>query len=558
MKQIIECVPNFSEGCRRDVINQITGEITSVDGIRLLDVDPGKETNRTVVTFIGSPEEVTEGAFRAIRKAAQLINMAVHKGVHPRMGATDVCPFIPVSGITKEECVVWAKRLAKRVGEELAIPVYLYGHAATRPERKNLPDIREGEYEALPGKMKNPDWKPDEGPHLFNPSAGATVIGVRDFMLAYNVNLNTADARLAKEIALTIRESGRAKRDADGAIIKDARGETIKVPGTLTFCQAEGWYVETYRCAQVTMNLHNYPVVGLHTAFDAVCEEAARLGLRVTGSELVGLVPKQSLLDAGVHYLHKQGKMAEAPEKTIIHTAIRSLGLCDVAQFKPEEKIIEYAMLDQKKQLVDCTVEEFVNELSSDSPAPGGGSVSALSGALSAALTSMVANLTYGKKEYQKHNAIMENGALQAQVLKKRCLELVDLDTGAFNAYMSAMRLPKKTDVEKKHRDEMMEVTIKHAIEIPFETLRHAVLLVNLSETMICNGAINALSDAAVSALQAEAAAEGAWMNVIINLSSVHDDVYVEKMKRDADDMLTQVKQIRARIIDSARKKLEK
>lgn len=549
-------MPNFSEGRKSDSINQIVSEITSVEGIRLLDVDPGKDTNRTVVTFVGSPEAVIEAAFRAIKKASHLINMAVHTGAHPRMGATDVCPLIPVAGITREECVAYAKRLAERVGNELGIPVYLYGDAATRPGRKNLPDIREGEYEALPEKMKNPDFAPDHGPAIFNPSAGATAIGVRDFMLAFNVNLNTQDARLAKEIALAVRESGRAKRDRNGTLLKDERGNAIRVPGKLAFCQADGWYIAEYGCAQVTMNLHRFASVGLHTAFDAVCEEAARLGLRVTGSELIGLAPKQALIDAGRHYLRRQGKTAGVPEEAIIHTAIRSLGLNDVTAFKPEEKIIEYAMKEEKRRLIDLTLKGFVDELSSDSPAPGGGSVSALSGALSAALCSMVANLTFGKKENRRHNKILEELAIRAQELKNLYLDLIDDDTDAFDAYLDAMRMPKKTDAEKQSREEAMELAAKHAIEIPLTTLQRAVSLVQLSETAVKKGNDKMLSDAAVSALQAEASAEGAWMNVMINLPSVHDGAFVEKVKAEADASLKEVKRARARVIAFAKKRL--
>lgn len=549
-------MPNFSEGRKSNSINQIVSEITSVEGIRLLDVDPGKDTNRTVVTFVGSPEAVIEAAFRAIKKASRLINMAVHTGAHPRMGATDVCPLIPVAGITSEECVAYAKRLAERVGNELGIPVYLYGDAATRPGRRNLPDIREGEYEALPEKMKNPDFAPDYGPAIFNPSAGATAIGVRDFMLAFNVNLNTQDARLAKEIALTVRELGRAKRDRNGTLLKDERGNAIRVPGKLAFCQADGWYIAEYGCAQVTMNLHRYASVGLHTAFDAVCEEAARLGLRVTGSELIGLAPKQALIDAGRHYLRRQGKTAGVPEEAIIHTAIRSLGLNDVTAFKPEEKIIEYAMKEEKRRLIDLTLKGFVDELSSDLPAPGGGSVSALSGALSAALCSMVANLTFGKKENRRQKKILDELAIRAQELKNLYLDLIDDDTDAFNAYLDAMRMPTKTDAEKQSREEAMEQAAKHAIEIPLTTLQRAVSLVQLSETAGKKGNDKMLSDAAVSALQAEASAEGAWMNVMINLPSVHDGAFVEKVKAEADASRKEVKRARARVIAFAKKRL--
>lgn len=362
MEQIIECVPNFSEGTDKKIINQITSEITSTEGVYLLDVDPGKDTNRTVVTFVGAPDEVIEAAFKAIKKAADLINMAVHKGAHPRMGATDVCPLIPVSGITIEECVTYAKKLGRRVGNELKIPVYFYGNAATRPDRFRLPDIREGEYEALPEKLKDADFKPDAGPAVFNASTGATAMGVRGFMLAYNVNLNTKDVFLVKEIAMNIRESGRALRDKNGEIIRDKDRKAKMLPGKLEFCQAGGWYIEEYGYAQVTMNLHNYEVTGLHTAYDAVCEEADKFGLWVTGSELIGVAPKQALIDAGIHYLIKDGRNRDVSEETIIQTAIQFLGLNDTTPFKPEEKIIEYAIQAKKRDLVNLSIQGFVNE----------------------------------------------------------------------------------------------------------------------------------------------------------------------------------------------------
>ncbi len=556
MDKIIECVPNFSEGRNTEVINQITSAITSVDGVRLLDVDPGKDTNRTVVTFVGYPEYVIEAAFNAIKEASLLIGMAFHKGAHPRMGATDVCPLIPVSGISNKECVRYAEILAKRVGEELGIPVYLYGNAATRPERVKLPDIREGEYEALPEKLKKPEFEPDFGPTLFNPSTGATAIGVRDFMLAYNVNLNTRDTKLAREIALNIRESGRAKRDENGTILRDENGKAIKVPGKLKFCQAAGWYIDEYGYTQVTMNLHNFRVTGLHTAFETVCDEATRLGLRVTGSELVGLLPKQALIDAGEYYLRKQGKAVGVPEESLIHTAILSLGLNDTTPFNPDEKIVEYAIREKGTKLVDRSVEKFTHELSSDSPAPGGGSISALSGALSAGLSSMVANLTFGKAGYQQHDEVMEDLAVKAQSLKRQYLSLVDNDTDAFNAFMSAVRMPKKTSEDKKLRNKTMKDAAKAMTKVPFETLKLAVSLLELSETAVTKGNANALSDAAVGAIQAEAAAEGAWLNVMINLPSINDKRFVEKYKKESDILIDTVKKTKRRIVTFAKRRL--
>ena len=557
MEQIVECVPNFSEGTDKNIINQISSEITSTEGVYLLDVDPGKDTNRTVVTFVGAPDEVIEAAFKAIKKAAELINMAVHKGAHPRMGATDVCPLIPVSGITIEECVTYAKILGRRVGNELEIPVYFYGNAATRPDCFGLPDIRAGEYEALPEKLKSLKFKPDAGPAVFNASAGATAIGVRGFMLAYNVNLNTKDVSLVKEIAMNIRESGRALRDENGKIIKDKEGKAIRLPGKLDFCQAGAWYIEEYGYAQVTMNLHNYKITGLHTAYDAICEEADNFGLLVTGSELIGVAPKQALLDAGIHYCKKDGRNIDVAEEIIIQTAIQFLGLNDTAPFKPEEKIIEYAIQMKKRFLVNLSVQGFVNELSSDSPAPGGGSVSALSGALSAGLASMVANVTLGKKKYEKYDAVMKEISLKAHDLKNLFLELVEKDTKAFNAYMEAVKLPKKSDEEKKERDQAIEKAARFATEIPFNTLNLALLLLELAENAVKMGNANALSDAAVCAIQAGAAAEGAWMNVIINLPVISDEEFVEKIRAKSDELLARAKKKKEEIINLVRKQLE-
>ncbi|MBN1780076.1 glutamate formimidoyltransferase [bacterium] len=556
MNPIIECVPNFSEGRDRMIIDQITSEIVSVEGVKLLDVNPGKDTNRTVVTMAGQPEAVIEAAFRAVRMASKLINMAVHHGAHPRMGATDVCPLIPVSGLTLTDCVEYANRMARRIGEELGIPVYLYGEAATREDRKRLPDIRAGEYEALPEKMKRPDFKPDYGPSKFNASAGATAVGVRDFMLAYNVNLNTRDAKLAKEIAMTIRETGRAKRGRDGKIVRDADGQPVQIPGKLQFCQAGGWYMESFGYAQVTMNLHAIDVTGLHTAFDAVCAEASRLGLRVTGSELVGLAPRRAILDAGVHYLRRQGKNIGIPESAVIQTAIHTLGLNETSAFKPEERIIEYCLDEKKNRLVDFPVRKFIDELSSESPAPGGGSVSALSGALSAALCSMVANLTFGKKNHTHHNKRMADVSVKAQSLKTRFSELVDLDTDAFNTYMTAVRMPKKTDEEIRIRDEAVEAAAKRSAEVPMETLSLVPSVLELAASAAKHGNASAVSDAAVAAIQAEAAAEGAWMNVIINLQSIRDRVFTEELRKQSNDILVRVQRAKRTVIRIVKRRL--
>jgi glutamate formiminotransferase / formiminotetrahydrofolate cyclodeaminase len=558
MQKIMECVPNFSEGRDAAVIQQITSEIGSLDGVKLLDVSMGGDTNRTVVTFAGAPDAVAEAAFRAVRKAAQFIDMAGHHGAHPRMGATDVCPFIPVSGMTMEECVEYAKRLGARIGEELHIPVYLYGEAASRLDRIRLPDIRAGEYEALPEKLKRPEFQPDYGPSVFNPSSGATAVGARDFMLAYNVNLNTTDARLAKEIAMTLRESGRAKKDAKGRIVRDGQENAVNIPGKLAFCQAGGWFMEAFGCAQVTMNLHNHRVTGLHKAFEAVCAEAAGLGLRVTGSELVGLAPLQAVLDAGEHFLRKQGKNVGIPETAVVRAAVHSLGLNETSPFNAGERIIEYSLRDIRKRLVDVPVLRFVDELSSESPAPGGGSASALSGALSAALCSMVANLTFGRRETRRHDPVMEEVSIEAQKLKMKFIELVDRDTDAFNAYMAAKRLPKKTEEETRNRDMAVTAAAHQTTLVPFETLELIPAVLVLAETVARKGNAGAVSDAAVAAIQAEAAAEGAWMNVLINLPMVNDPPFAEDIRNKSKAIIERVRQMKKRNLRLVQRRLAK
>jgi glutamate formiminotransferase/formiminotetrahydrofolate cyclodeaminase len=444
--KIVECVPNFSEGRDKDKIRAITREIETVPGLKLLDVDPGETTNRTVVTFIGTPEAVQEAAFRAIRKAAEVIDMRGHKGAHSRIGATDVCPFIPVSGVSMADCVAMAHELGRRVAAELGIPVFFYEDAALKPERRNLATIRQGEYEGLIDKLKDPEWAPDFGEPVFNARSGATVIGAREFLIAYNINLNTRDRKLANEIALNIRESGRAQRDREGNIRRDESGQPLKVPGRFQNVKAVGWYIEDYGTAQISINFTNYKKTPVHIVFDTVCEDAWRMGLRVTGSELVGLIPKDALLAAGRYYLEKQGKSAGVPEEELIRSAVRSLGLADVSPFDPKKKIIEYQFEEPAQSLVRMTLREFANELSTDSPAPGGGSVAALCGALSAALSTMVANLTIGKKGYEAAQKNLKRAALRGQELKDDFLRLVDLDTEAFNKVMEALRLPKATD----------------------------------------------------------------------------------------------------------------
>ncbi len=553
MEKIVECVPNFSEGRDMKVIEAIVEEIKSVSDVYLLDVDPGEATNRTVVTFVGSPEGVVEAAFKAIKKAAELIDMRNHKGAHPRMGATDVCPFVPVKGVTMEDCVRLAEELGKRVGEELGIPVYLYEYAAKEDYRRNLADIREGEYEALPEKLKDERWKPDFGPAEWNErvaKTGATVIGARDFLIAYNVNLNTTDKKLANKVAKIIREKGYKKKMPDGT--------KQQVPGRLKYVKAIGWYIDEYRRAQISINLTNFHETPLWKVFEVAEEEANKIGLRVTGSEIVGLVPLEAILDVGRHFLEKQGKSTAIPERDIVHEAIISLGLNEVAEFDPDEKIIEYKIekMESRKKLVDMSIYDFADELSRDSPAPGGGSVAALAGAMGASLASMVANLTHGKKKYKDAWDDMLRIGEKAQELKYRFLELIDKDTEAFDAFMAAMKLPKKTEEEKRLRELEMERATKKAIEIPLETLRLTSEVVNLADELAEKGNKNAISDAGVAALSAYNAAYGAYLNVLINLGGLSDEEYKKSTLADAERILSEVKEGYEAVLDKVLKYL--
>ncbi len=554
---LVECVPNFSEGRNKGVIKAITDEIEKIDGVTLLDVDPGEATNRTVVTLAGTPDQVIEAAFQSIRKAKELIDMSVHKGAHPRMGATDVCPLVPISGITTEECVELAIKLAKRVGEELKIPTYLYEYAARSPARKSLADIRKGEYEGLREKLKDPDWAPDYGPAIFDKRAGATVIGVRDFLIAYNVNLNTRDRKLATEIALNIREAGRAKRDKDGKIIRDRDGKVIKTKGRLRSVKAVGWYIDEYNIAQVSINLTNYKVTPLHSVFEECCKEAEKLGLRVTGSEVVGLIPRDAMIRAGEYYLKRQGKTAGVPEKELVRIAVQSLGLSDVKPFVPLEKVIEYRV-QKRESLLDMTARDFIDEVSMDSPAPGGGSVSAVSGALGGGLLSMVCALTVGKKGYEDVNERVKEIGKMAQELKDVLMGLVDEDTDAFNGIMSAMRLPKKTDQDKKKRDEAIEEATKKATLVPLKIMRKGK---NLTELMrepanICN--INAISDILVASLEAEISVKGAGVNVDINISNLSDEEFKKEVMVERENIEKEVVKIRGEIEKVARERMKR
>ncbi len=556
MQPLVECVPNFSEGRNRAVIDAITREIADTEGVKLLDVDPGADTNRTVVTFVGTPEAVQEAAFRAIRRAAELIDMRNHRGEHPRLGATDVCPFVPLSGCTMADCVGLARQLGARVGEELGIPVYLYEEAATRPERKNLADIRQGEYEGLPEKLKDPAWVPDFGPAVFNPKTGATVIGAREFLIAYNINLNTRDRRLAQEIALNIRESGRLQRDAEGNILRDEHGNPVRKPGKFQAVRAVGWYIPEYKQAQVSINLVNYKVTPPHVVFDEVCREAELLGLRVTGSELVGLIPLQALLMAGRYYLEKQGKSPGLPEKDLVDIAVRSLGLNDISPFVPEKKIIEYQVGERRGPLAKMTVADFADELSTDSPAPGGGSVAALAGALAAGLAAMVANLSVGKKGYESVASELRDVATKAQELKDALLTAVDEDSRAFNRVMEAFALPKKSEAQQAARQDAIQEATRLATQVPLQVMQHAVSTLELAVVVAEKGLASAVSDAGVAAIMARAAAEGAALNVRINLGSLADESFVAASKASAESLLAAARNLASNVLSVVEQKL--
>ena len=519
MDPIIECVPNFSEGRNPETIKQITTEIEAVPGVRLLNVDPGKATNRTVVTFVGSPQAVIDAAFLAIKKAGELIDMRKHKGEHPRMGATDVCPLIPIAGITMEETAVWAQRLAKRVGEELQIPAFLYEAAQADKQRSNLSVIRAGEYEGFFKKIKLPEWKPDFGPAEFDARRGGTVIGARDFLVAYNVNLNTTSTRRANAVAFDIREAGRTLKEGE---------KTIQVPGTLKSVKAIGWYIEEYGIAQISMNLTNIRLTPVHIAFDETCRKAAERGLRVTGSELVGLIPLQSMLDAGRYFLEKQQRSTGVSEKELIRIAILSMGLDELGPFKPEERIIEYLLRDAAgERLVRMPLNDFADETASESPAPGGGSISAYAGALGASLATMVANLSSHKKGWDDRWKEFSDWADKGQRCKDELIRLVDADTHAFNAIMTAFGLPKGTPEEKAARTRAIQQATKTAIEVPFRVMEVAASSLPLIKAMAETGNPNSVSDAGVGALCVRAAVLGAFMNVRINAAGYEDKQYV-------------------------------
>lgn len=538
MKQLIECVPNFSEGRNPEIIEQVADVIRQAEGVTLLDVDPGATTNRTVVTFVGTPDAVVEAAFQLIRKCQELIDMRYHHGDHPRFGATDVCPLVPVANITMEETAEYAHKLAERVGKELAIPVYCYENAAFEEKRRNLANCRQGEYEALKERISTKEWKPDFGPSKFTESvakSGATAVGARDFLIAVNYNLNTTSTRRANAIAFDVREKGRPRREGNpitGKIIKDENGNPVMQPGTLKGTKAIGWYIAEYGIAQVSMNITNTNVTPLHVAFDEVTEKAAKRGVRVTGAEIVGLIPKKTLIDAGNYYLAKQHRSLGIDEKEKVKIAIKSMGLDDLKPFNAEEKVIEYLLEkeDTTPKLVDMTCTAFANETASESPAPGGGSISAYMGALGAALGTMVANLSSHKPGWDAKWELFSKWAEEGQALKERLLALVDEDTNAFNVIMNAFGMPKKTEEDKAARTQAIQEATKYATEVPMKTIEASFEVFNICEAMIKKGNPASVSDAGVGVLCARAAVHGAYLNVKINASSLHDKEYAQMM----------------------------
>ncbi|MBD5386304.1 glutamate formimidoyltransferase [bacterium] len=566
MKKIVECVPNFSEGRDRKVIDAITAEIEKGGEVKLLDVDPGEATNRTVVTFVGEPEAVVEAALRGMKKAAELIDMSKHHGAHPRMGATDVCPIIPVSGVTLEECAEIARNLAKRASEELNIPCYCYEAAAFTPERKNLAVCREGEYEGLADRMGKPEKGPDFGNRPFDEGVaktGCTAVGARDFLIAVNFNLNTTSTRRANAIAFDVREKGRPMREGgkpNGKPMKDENGETIMIPGTLKSTKAIGWFINEYGIAQVSMNITDMGVTPLHKAFDEVCRAAAARGIRVTGTEIVGLVPKRALIDAGKHYLKMQQRSLGLPEDEIIRIAVKSMGLDELKPFVAEEKVIEYMLEagNETKRLVDMTCKEFADETSSESPAPGGGSISAYMGALAAALGSMVANLSAHKAGWDDRWEEFSDVAVKGRELQDQLIHLVDEDTEAFNRIMAVFAMPKKTPEEKAARSVAMEEATLYATRVPLKTMKVSFETFGVLEAMAEKGNPASVSDAGVGALAARAAVLGAWLNVRINAAGLKDREMAEKILAEALVIADKAKEAEERIIAIVNKVIDR
>lgn len=541
-KKLIECVPNFSEGCDMGIVKQITNEIEAVEGVKLIDVDPGKATNRTVVTFVGTPDEVIEAAFRATRKAMELIDMSKHHGAHPRFGATDVCPLVPVANITMDEVVEYARKLAKRIGEELGIPVYCYEFAAFEEKRRNLANCRAGEYEGLPNKMKDAAWKPDFGPAKFLPQTGAIAVGARNFLVAYNVNLNTTSTRRANAIAFDIREKGRPQRVGNqytGKIALDEKGNEIWIPGSLKACKAIGWFIDEFGIAQVSINLTDITVTPLHMAFEEANKRATERGLRATGSEIVGVLPLSAMLDAGKYFLRKQQRSTGIPDREIIKIAVKSMGLDELYPFDPDKKIIEYILEDKNsKKLVDLSVEKFAQETASESPAPGGGSISAAMGAFGAALATMVANLSSHKAGWDERWEEFSNWAEKGKYYMEQLTKMVDEDTNAFNKIMNAFSLPKGTDDEKAARTKAIEEATLYAIEVPFKVMQLCYESMEVVKAMAEHGNPNSVTDAGVGALAARSGVLGAFLNVKINAAGLKDKTVTQNYIDRGNDIV--------------------
>ena len=560
MKQLIECVPNFSEGRDLSVIKQITDVIEAVSGIRLLNVDPGYATNRTVVTFVGEPAQVVKAAFMAIQRASELIDMRHHKGEHPRFGATDVCPFVPVSEITMAETVSFARLLAKRVGDELSIPVYCYESAAYEQKRESLANCRAGEYEGLPEKLKSADWKPDFGPSMFNERSGAVAIGARNFLIAYNINLNTSSVRLANSIAFDVRETGRIQREGDpvnGKIINDAFGEPVRIPGTLKKVRAIGWFIKEYGIAQISMNLIDITTTPVHVAFDEVCERARDRGIRVTGSELIGMIPLQALLDAGTYFLRKQHRSVGIPDREIIRIAVKSLGLDELAPFDPEKRVIEYLLENRINPLINLSLSEFLHQTASESAAPGGGSVAAYVGALGASLGTMVANLSAQKRGWDCRWEEFSDWALKGKKNYEDLLTLVDQDTGAFNRVMEAFQLPKVTTEEVSARRDAIQSATLSAMDIPLRVMQTAYESMDVIEAMAEAGNPNSITDAGVGALCAWSAVSGAYLNILVNAIGITDKESIARLLNEAEQLESLASKRNTRIQNLVRIKLK-
>ena len=562
MKKLIECVPNISEGRDKEKIELISKVVEKVEGVKLLNVDPGNATNRTVITFIGEPQNVIDAAFLLIKTAQENIDMSTHKGEHPRMGATDVCPLVPISNITMQETVEWAQKLAKKIGNELGIPVYCYEEAATKPERKNLANCRSGEYEAMSKKIETKEWKPDYGPDKFNETvkkSGVTAVGARDFLIAYNVNLNTTSTRRANSIAFDIREAGRIKREGgklDGKIIKDKKGNPLREPGMFKSVKGIGWFIKEYNIAQISYNLTDINVSPLHLVFDKTCEQATKKGIRVTGSELIGLVPKKVLIDAGEYFLNKQKRSLGVPESEIINIAVKSLGLDDLFDFNPKERIIEYLIEEPKEKLSSLSLTDFANETSSESPAPGGGSISAYCGTLAASLTTMVANLSSHKRGWDDRWEFFSDWAKKGLDVQNELIDLVDKDTDAFNQIIESIRLPKGSDEEIKKRNEAISKATKNAILVPLSIMEKAYDCMKITKEMALHGNPNSISDAGVASLCAIAAIKGGLLNVKINCKDFDDLKFIESINKKTDSIIKKSKKLEIEIMNIVEEKL--